>query len=727
MSHDRDYYFARAPREELEGELLERVKRYYQHVQETGRLQLWRRSIRCWRGYDANGGWANSQYIHFGGEQGEEVRFRVNHYGAIGQGIHTLVTGSPPTTRAIAATTGREGEDQAAVADKLLEYDQKQQGLTRLFARAALFALHSGEGWIYQAWDGSKGRETGTQPVDAEGMPVEGMNGERPDGPEDSEEEKEEDTPEVAGERILYEGDVTTEALHPIDVWRDPDTRLGAGHPFDWIGSRRRISRWRLVAQFPEYREHLLSIDEWDVDSSSTERELFETYRSAAALKGSADKVYVYEWYHPQCPELPMGRFAWMVGGKIIWEGPYPYQRDQLPLREMMPDIEERSCFGYTPMWNLLAPQAAYDSIFSTGVSNVETFGAQNVWTRKGDPVDIDKVSSGFNNIQSNTKPEGINLTSVAEETFKFLEITQTVMELLSGANSVMRGDPDASLKSGAALALVQAVAVQHNSGHHRSFAWMVEKILSDRIKLWQSFATSNRTAEIAGEDERTAAQEWNADTISGVSRVSVEMTNPIFATSEGKRQLADNMADRGWVDRHEWLQVVKTGRFDPILKREVAERRLILRENEKIRNGEEVKALWGDRHRLHMREHFVELTDPQVRFDDQAVSRVMEHITEHRNLLFETPPELLEAIGEPPPMAMTPPPPGMEDPLAGGLPPPGPPMPPDAEPQVAPVPAVGPPGVGNPMGGSDASLPNLPNMPAAGAQVNPTAPNLGA
>lgn len=674
MSSSGDFYWARAPREELAQHLLERKEAYYRHIEESGRIGLWRRAIRAFRGY--NGG--DSSAIQFGGEQGEQVRGQLNHLAAIIQSIHTLITGAPPTTRAIAATSGRKGVDQAAICNKLLDFDRKQNGLDKLLARAALYGMTSGEGWIYQAWDPNAGRPIGTQP-------------------------------NSAGEEVLvYEGDIVTEALHPIDVWRDPDVQLDAGRPMEWIASRRRVNKWSLAAQFPEHRDSILnSRNEVNLGDST---ELFDRTTKAGR---EIDYCYLNEWYHLPSPALPQGRYAWLVGDAVVSDGPCPYEA--LPVYDMMPDIQEDTCFGFTPMWHLMGPQQTYDAIFSAAISNLETFGVQNIWVKRGDAFDYEQLSSGLNVIQTSTKPEPLQFTKISEDAYKMLDLVRRDLELISGANSVMRGDPQASLKSGAALALVQAVAVQHNSGHHRSYAQLVERVFTGRVKLWQKFVSVPRVAEIIGDDERVAAQEWTGDSVSGVSRVSIEMTNPVFASSEGKKQLAEYLVANGMADRHEFLQVVQTGRLDPIMQRSDSQKRMILRENDLLREGKEVKALWMDTHRLHMREHAVLLDDPEIRFDDEAAQRIFDHITEHRNLLFQTPIELLEAIGEPPPSS---PPPGPPSP---GGPSPGAEQGPPPQKQKAPVPAVE--SGQNPMGGPAAGLPNLPNMPAPGDQVNPTAP----
>ena len=50
-------------------------------------------------------------------------------------------------------------------------------------------------------------------------------------------------------------------------------------------------------------------------------------------------------------------------------------------------------------------------------------------------------------------------------------------METLSGVNSVARGNPEASLQSGTALAMVQSQALQFMSGLQQSYIQLIEDV----------------------------------------------------------------------------------------------------------------------------------------------------------------------------------------------------------------------------------------------------------
>lgn len=691
-------YWARSEPTTLEEKLNEKIKRYYRAVASNGMLSTWRMArdyFFC--GSDAGG---SGQVISFGGEDGEEVRLSLNHGASMAQGAHAIVTGAKPTTRAIAATAERKGADQASLADKLLDYDREAKGLDQLLSRAALMGLTSAEAWVLQTWDDCAGN-----PLEVAVDPVTGQ------------------------EKLVYEGDVSTKLLHGYDVWRDIDVRLDAAEtsqPWTWLGVRHPVNRWELVEKYPAYADEIRgasgSLQDW------VEDELVP--RDQESRGDSSDMVYLYEWFHRPTIALPMGRHAKLCGGKLIYDSlalqePYPYG-NELPLCEMMPMVLPGTAFGYTPMWLLMGPQDAYDAILSAAITNLETYGVQRVWSRF--PIDVKTLSRGLANLISQEEPKSLQLTNVADSAWKMLELLEGGMEKLSGSNSTTRGAPDANLKSGAALALIAAVAVQHNSVHHGTFAHLVKMLFTKRVKLWQRYVKVERMAEVAGDDEQVSAQEWKGDDIKGVSRVAVEITNPVLSTSQGKLELAREMADRvnpdgtPWINRDEFLQVMRTGRFEPVFQHTISQVRLIKRENELLRQGKPALVLWSDEHHKHIPEHMAELADPMKREDPMAVEACKAHVMEHDRVWAETSllnPSLLEAAGIPlhPLAAQMPPPPPEGGPVAGDAPPP---PPPDAAEPPAPagaLPADGavPGAAANPVAG----MPNMPQMPAVpGSEV---------
>jgi hypothetical protein len=127
-------------------------------------------------------------------------------------------------------------------------------------------------------------------------------------------------------------------------------------------------------------------------------------------------------------------------------------------------------------------------------------------------------------------------------------------------------------------------------------------------------------------------------------------------------------------------MQVSTTGQLDTIFESQESEIELIRKENECMLEGKPVRAVVGDLHLTHAKEHKTVINDPMLRslvaqgdpMAQQVVGAVLAHINEHEMMHAQQTPFFTMMSGEPPPPQMMPPPP----PGPGGPPPPPGPMP---------------------------------------------------
>jgi hypothetical protein len=115
-------------------------------------------------------------------------------------------------------------------------------------------------------------------------------------------------------------------------------------------------------------------------------------------------------------------------------------------------------------------------------------------------------------------------------------------METISGVNSVARGDPGNNLHSGAALALVQAQAVQFASSLQQSYVRLVENVGTSLIKILQRYAKEPRIAAIAGKANKANMREFSSEDLTGINRVIVEIANPLSKTTAGRLEIANQL-----------------------------------------------------------------------------------------------------------------------------------------------------------------------------------------
>lgn len=624
-------YFAAKPSKECVQTVLSKAQDWYNFQNINGLLHKIHVSWRAYHGayYD------NVSFGHevtFDGEQGEYAQVPVNHYRNIAQHLLVMTTSSRPAMEARATNTDYKSLVQTYLANGILDYYMREKDVETYIRNAVEYAIVMGAGYIKLEWDSTAG-EVYDYDTKIEIDPVTGNP-------------KEVEDPT----KPLYEGDVRFSNLSPFDVVFD-SYREDNDH--DWVILRTFKNKYDLAAKYPEKKREIEALTTKD---SSLSLKFNTTFSSE-----QTDLIPVYEFFHKKTDSMPNGRYILFLSTDIIlFDGPMPYRI--LPIIRIAPSNLLGSPYGYSPMFDIIPLQEAANSLYSTILTNQNAFGVQNVYVPRGADITIQSLSGGLNVIEGNSgagEPKPLNLTNTPAEVFKFLEILVRDMETLSGVNSVARGNPESSLKSGAALALVQSLALQFASNLQAQYVKGVEQLGTALIKMLQDFAITKRAVTlISGKSNRSYIEEFSSDDISNISRVVVDVANPLSRTTSGKLQLAESLLQYGLIkDPQQYLTIVNTGKLEVATEDNQHELFLIKGENEKLVSGKKVIATALDSHVQHILQHKSVLSDPDLREDAQLVASVLNHIQEHINLLKTTDPTLLQLIGQQPLAPQAPPP----------------------------------------------------------------------
>lgn len=597
---------------------------FYQELKATGYWYRANKSHYTNFGYDADVGTSNSDLTRTG-PQGEIVRMGVNHYANIARHILNLTTSQRPSPQPIASNTDHRSYEQVVLAQGLLDYYAREKRVERVLKEAARYAILYGEGFVKSEWDEDSGMEYGKD--------------------------------ESGGTK--YEGDAKITALTPIDVPRDISKDSHNDH--DWFMVRAPTNAHILQAKFPEVENILKQTRKSDADM---------IFRVGAKPQGQSDEIFIYEFFHKRCAALPAGRHAMFLDdGTVLYEGPLPYRT--ITIRRITPDEFIGTSHGHTPMFDLLCIQQALNALYSAVVTNQTTFGVQVVIAPKGHDLDYNMVARGLAFIEYDSKlgkPESLNLTHTPAEIFQFISQLESVMETLSGINSTLRGNPEASLKSGSALALVQSQAIQFSTGLQQSYAHLVEDVFTDLLNILKDFAKTKRVVNIVGSYNQHMLKSFTGDSLSEINRVVVDSGSALSKTLSGRMQIAQDLLSQKLITNvEEYLAVIDTGRTDPMLEGQRRELMLVRDENEKLAQGISVRALAVDAHRMHIQEHRCVLAKPEMRdpANDKMAQAAIAHLMEHIALLKTTDPNLLNLLGEQSLML----PPAAPEVAAGGTP----------------------------------------------------------
>lgn len=599
-------YFAAKEPNKTASTLLRRADHWFKSLDTTGYLGKLRTMWAAYHGayYSSDG---DPHAILFSGEQGELTQMGVNHLRNIGQHILNMITSTRPMMQARSINTDYKSLTQTKLANGLLDYYMRDHRLEEYLKVAVEYAIVFGSGYVKMEWNSTKGDLY--------------------------------DYNDELGIEIR-EGDLEFTNLSPFDVLFD-NNREDNKH--DWVLVRTFKNRHDLAAKYPEYSDKIQGLP------SKIQMEAFSAY---AFTHDETDLVAVYEFYHKRTDALPDGRYILFMSEDIVLlDSPMPYR--SLPVYCISPSRFLGTPFGYTPLFDLIPLQDAVNSLYSTILTNQTAFGVQNILVPKGADVGISELSGGLNIIEANTqfgeiKP--LNLTNTPKEIFDFVGMLEKTMETISGVNAVSRGNPDPNLRSGNALALVQSMTLQFLSGLQQSYVALIEDLGTGIINTLKDHAAVPRVRAIVGKSNRSYLKEFTGDDLDSVSRVVVDIGNPLARTTAGRVEMAEQMLQMGVIKTPEqYFSVINTGQLDVMTEDTQSELLLVKSENERLVTGDPVIAAITDDHLLHIKEHRVVLADPELRFNQELAGRVVAHIQEHIDLLRNTDPQLLQLLGQQP------------------------------------------------------------------------------
>ena len=640
-----EQYWASVEPEELAKRVQEKVDCYYQTINSDGKLGLWKNAYRHYYGLDDNG-WHTSAKAMKGGDSGELVKVKSNHYRNLAQHLINLTTQSRPSFEARSLNTDYQSQAACILGQQVLDWNMKERGLEALFRQAVEYAVAlCGESFWETDWNFDAGGDYDINPA--------------------------------TGQQVKS-GEPDFRVYHAVDAirehYQDEDGKA------DWFILRKKVSRFRLAALYPDQAEEIMRLP---VAASTGEDDLDD--HNAALYTSESDRITVYKVWHERCPEMPQGLRAIVASGETLLEyGPLPKKMQRIPVRRLAPANQVKTPYGYTSCYDLMAIGDVIDMLYSAATSNNASFSVQHIWTPPGSGLKPYDLGKGMTHLESTVEPKAIQLTATAPELYNLVKMLEGQLETLSGVNSVARGNPDGALKgaSGSALALLQSMTISFASGLQASYASLVEGVGDDTITNYKAHATMPQVATLVGKTNRSHTREFIGQDLDPVSKVVVDMGNPAARTAAGRLQIADNLLAQGLItDPDKYLEVLSTGRLEPVTESRMTRQMLIRSENEVLKDGGNPPVIISDLHHEHVPEHLSILDDPETRSRPDIVERVLAHVQEHLNLWPTMDPAMAMLLQMPqPPMPQMPQMPGQEmqgqQPAPAGQPPQDAPVP---------------------------------------------------
>lgn len=629
MYDSKNSYFANLRGEELAEAVLDRVERYDHFAANSFLQPLWRRSLDMY--YK---GAAMNRPVTVG-ENGEYVKVSVNQYRNIVRHLLVTTTGTRPAFEPQAVNMDYKSRAQVEVCGTMLDYYYEATNAEVLFDRAVEFALALGEGFIVPRWDKNIGKLTSMAPA---------LHPETQEALLDPNTEDYIKVPQ-------YAGDLTARAATPADVIRDPSA--DSWEDLKWVVVREPMNRWDLIARYPFKRMEILQ--------APSKYESWEKTRIAplqslnSVMNRESEDVYIFTLYHKLSPAVPAGKAVLMLNdGKTVLE--------ELSLEDLgLPEIPVHRVsggdiagmpFGYSNMFDLLALQDIYNLLISQITTNQSNFGVSSLQCLAGQNLDVSQLAKGLMVIKY-TNPAGklepLVLGSTPQEVFAFLKDIEKLFETLSGVNSVARGNPEASLESGAALALVQAQHIEYTKDLQRSYGYIVADTGTTFVRLFRKYSDSPRLAAIVGKAGHSYLREMKDLELTNIDRVKVDMGSYLARTAAGRVNQAEMLSRANMIESPEqFLTVLNTGRLEPLTHSRQSTLNLIAEENERLLMGKKPEVMIQDNHALHILEHAAVVSNLEARENAGVIDAVTAHINEHIFNLTNLPPVLAAILKMP-------------------------------------------------------------------------------
>ena len=738
-------YFATLGQDKIGKAIDERVKRFDRYCRDCGLWWLWLKLNRFYFGFDERG--YSSHEIGRHGERSEYLKFRINHFRVNLHHYLNLAKKSRADMKPVPATDDYEDEIEAARALKYLEFQKLDTKLGESVDTCIEYGGLYGAAHLQQTWNKDVGEVLGTDGV--AGL-IREVQDAAPDSTPDELQALENQLADAPG--LLRVGKLEVEAYSPVDYIMDVRSR--SPHT-PWCVTRTYVNKYVLAAKYRHLKDTHGDTIEDTVVGLSAPKEFIGFGLVLLGLNNTdgfpTDYIPVYRFWHTKNEALENGRMVLMLTPDIILEDSDLGRYEDVRVRRVAPGNMLHTPFGWSPSFDQLAPEEAGYALDSLMMTNATTFGAGVILTPKGSDLESTDITTGLKMceyVPMGEKPFALQMPETPQTVISQKKDIRQEQAMVMGVNDVIKGDPQASLKSGSALALVQAQGVEFSIPFQRTIREFEQLVYGDTLKISQEFLTEEVQVPIEGEDLGTSYEKFSGKSLKSLRGVKIEPINPLSLTIGGRELIAEKLADRfqNQITPEQFMGVVEKGTLQPITGSATKKRRNIQRENELLARGigpppmvpsigpdgqptvgykmvpgqKYVIALMTDDHRAHVLEHLSVLDSPEARKNGRVVAAVMDHVDDHENKYSELTlrrSALLEILGFPPLMAAV-------QRQAAEFGAPTSPLEPDGGPQVPAGPGAQPAGLPQPIGapppgnGGMPRMPEMPMNPATGARA---------
>lgn len=559
-------YWANGTAEDMAQASVDRQSAYWRRIDSRGLPHLWKLIYAQAFGMDPGTRRNATQQLVFAGVNQNYVRFRMQLTRSLIKQRNTLAAGDRIGLQCLAMNNDAASLAQVPIASKALESVFREARGEHACNKALEADGFMGEGFVWARWD----------PMGGSMVPKSGPMGQQVK---------------------VKSGACDYQWLYPWDIFREPFTRSE-----DWIGINEPVSKWELIAKYPEHAE-------WIEASSIT----LQTMPWAMALftwdlsSITDDMVIVTHVIHRATGAVPNGRYLGHLNGRPLWDKPKCPTDDELPVARICSAEYFGTMLGYPESSDLLSVQEMIDEILSQSATNILRFGNQNLFGTDGLEFDLDKFMEGgayFTMKEGMEPPRVVDYKAMDPAAKWLLEWLVERMPEMIGSNDTMRGNPSANISSGAFAALMQQIAEKYLSSTQEAYDYGVNKLSNITLKLIRANAENGFLARVSGQTNLAYMQFFTQQELRGVQSVQVVRQTALMNSIPGRFDVFTATKDLPKDQRYAAVQLLKTGDDSAWTEDDYSELVLIAAENEALQKGMPVPVNVTDDPILHNLSH---------------------------------------------------------------------------------------------------------------------------
>lgn len=541
-----------------------------------------------------------------------------------------MITKEAPALKAVNITDGQDPKTPVN-ADAILEYYQKEYDIDTKVGSVVRMAALYGLSYICVDWDYMLGERVETEKEKA------------------------------------YEGDIFFEALSPLDVYYDCDTRCE--DDIDWYIVKRWMSVYELQKEYPNTKIKHVDISGGRHYSSTYIDEDFylgenpNYYRNEGHLErgtderayryghsnsggnysyGSANKRYsermmfVYTLYHKKTKLVPNGAKLVFTEKQLLkYENDLKY--DRIPIYRFQPYFTENTTLPYSNAFDLLSLQRCKDRLDSQIITDTINWGRSIIFAPNTpelhDLGGLKVISSGPDAALNSSDLKAINLLNFPQEVMTFRNVLSQAQEKAAGINSAARGGEAPSQQSGKAMALSISMALVANSNMEKSYVRCYKYIGEHILNVLRVNLLTTKKVMIKKKD-KSGTYSWadlNKQGIAKSYKIDIELGQPLSRTIAGRLGMAEFLTNFGAnLTMKDIISIINTGRLTEDITSIADEEKLIYEENNMLKAGKDVMLTEADDHMTHVKLHKVLLLNMEIRRNEPLKQKILEHIARH-------------------------------------------------------------------------------------------------